>query len=322
MRNGGCNAKCPLYISSQKIRGVRDSKKDGEAVNKRYVVDYAEMYANDYVEKLKDENGIFVSPWGINMAGKRLSRLSFPWKSDGAASREYAVKVGNDAREYTDRSTELLGRRFHNLPFAFLKDNRNFVAHTPISMASQPLSDLTEPKNTSDAVTKKYVDDPIADNVGNINGGGGSPFFKENGNYQATHAINMAFKKLLNLSTPSELFEAATKDYVDNKDDDIKREVDDVKKTIDERLHIIAVHANYRGPLIKGNYQFAFGGSVIDPNGSTGFLVPQPGRIEKIKPKVKLGEDNCGIPKAVLVLQLSQTISKKKIRKFYTFYFC
>ena len=75
----------------------------------------------------------------------------------------------------------------------------------------------------------------IADNVGvgNINGGG-SPFFKENGNYQAIHAINMAFKKLLNLSTPSELYEAATKEYVD------------------QRSHIIAVLAYYCGHLRKG----------------------------------------------------------------------
>ena len=84
-------------------------------------------------------------------------------------------------------------------------------------MASQPLRDLTKPKDTCDAVTKKYVDDLRADNVGNINGGGGSPFFKENGNYQATHAINMAFKKLLNLSTHSEPYEAATKEYVDKR---------------------------------------------------------------------------------------------------------
>ena len=56
--------------------------------------------------------------------------------------------------------------------FGFLKDNGNFVAHTPISMASQPLNDLPEPKKTSDAVAKKYVDDLIADNVGDINGGG------------------------------------------------------------------------------------------------------------------------------------------------------
>ena len=173
-------------------------------------------------------------------------------------------------------SSELLGRHFHNLPFAFLKDKGNFVAHTPISMASQPLNDLPKPKKTSDAITKKYVDDLITDNVGvgNMNGGG-SPFFKENGNYQPTHAINMAFIKLLNLSTPSEPYEAATEEYVD-------------------KSHIIAVHANYHGRLRKGEYQFAFGGIAIDPNGSTGFLVPQSGRIKKIKAKVELEEDNYG----------------------------
>ena len=118
-------------------------------------------------------------------------------------------------------------------------------------MASQPVSDLTEPKKTSDAVTKKYVDDLIADNAGNI-GGRGSLFLKKNGNYQATHAINIAFKKLLNLFTPSEPFEVATKDYVDNKDDDMK-------KYVEHTPHIIAVHTHYSGKLRKGEYQFTFG---------------------------------------------------------------
>ena len=237
---------------------------------------------NDYVEKFKDKKTMFfVSPGGVNMAGNKLCGLSIPSKSDEAATKEYADRVGNDVREYIDKSSELLGKRFHDLPFAFLKDNGNFVAHTPISMASKLLNDLPEPKKMSDAVTKKYVDDLIADNVGvrNMNGGG-SPFFKENGNYQATPAINMAFKKLLNLSTPSEPYEAVTKEYVDN-----------IKTT---HPHIIAVHANYHGPLRKEEYQFAFGGSDIDPNGSTGFLVPQSGRIKKIQVKMELEEDNYG----------------------------
>ena len=95
----------------------------------------------------------------------------------------------------------------------------------------------------------------------NINGGGGTPFFKENGNYQATHAINMAFKKLLKLSTPSVPYEAATKEYVD------------------KRTHIIAVSTDYCGDLIKGEYQFAFGGNTCE---KSGFLMPQSGRIKKI----------------------------------------
>ena len=172
---------------------------------------------NDYVDKFKDENVFFALPWDINMTGKKLSGLSFPSKSDEAATREYAALVGNNAMDYMDRSSELLGERFKRLQFAFLKDNGKFVAYTPISMASQPLRDLTKPKETSDAITKKYVDDLIEDNMGEGNmNGGGSPFFKENGNYQATHMINMGFKKLLNLPTPSEPYEAVRKIYVDD----------------------------------------------------------------------------------------------------------
>ena len=277
-RNGGYNAKGPLYIGGNKIGGIRDPKKGGEPTNKRYVDNYVEKYVNDYIEKFKDGNGVFTLPWDVNIAGKKLSGLSFPLTNDEAATREYADKVGNDVREYTDRSSELLGERFKRLQFAFLKDNGKFVAYTPISMASQPLKDLTEPKETSDAATKKYVDDLIADNVsvGNMNGGG-SPFFKENGNYQASDTINMAFKKLLNLPQPSELADAATKKYVYN----VVR--DEVEKGINQRTHLIAAHASYHGDLIKGDYQFTFGGKSMATYKKhdvfNGFLVPGSGII-------------------------------------------
>ena len=280
VRNGGYNAKGPLYIGGHKIGGIKDPKKGGEATNKRYVDNYVQKYANDYVEKFKDVNGFLASPWDINMTGKKLSCLSFPSKSDEAATREYADKVGNDVREYTDRSSELLGERFKFLQFAFFKDNGKFVAYTPISMASQPLRDLTEPKETNDAATKKYVDDLIADNVGEGNmNGGGSPFFKANGNYQASYTINMAFKKLLNLSTPSEPFEAATKEYVDNV-------VESLNNIIDKRPHIIAVHTHYYGNLIKDKYQFTFGESKSFSE-FAGFLIPHSGRIKKISSRVE-----------------------------------
>ena len=153
---------------------------------------------DDYIEKFKDTD-FFVSPSGVNMASKKLLGLPFPSDLNEAATKEYADrvgtearkhadKVGTDAREYVNRSTKRLGRRFYDLPFAFLKDNGNFVAHTPINMASQPLNDLPEPKEVSDAVTKKYIDDLKADNVGAGNiGGGGSPFFK--GGYFTSHRI-------------------------------------------------------------------------------------------------------------------------------------
>ena len=114
----------------------------------------------------------------------------------------------------------------------------------------------------SDAVTKKYVDDLIADNVGNTDG-----------NYQATHTINMGFKKLLNLSMSSEPFEAATKEYVDDvaaskkyvddKDtairQDLKKIRDDLNTKIEFRSDHIPINAEAEGPLIADKYQFRFG---------------------------------------------------------------
>ena len=117
VRNGGYNAKGSLYIGSHLIGGVRDPKKDGEATNKRYVDNYVEKYVEDYIEKFKDKSDVFVSPSGVNMAGNKLSGLSIPSNSDEAATKEYADRVGNDVRENVDQSTELIVRRFHNLPF-------------------------------------------------------------------------------------------------------------------------------------------------------------------------------------------------------------
>ena len=84
----------------------------------------------------------------------------------------------------------------------------------------------------------------------------------------------MAFKKLLSLSTPSEPFEAVTKKYAD----------DSITKVIETR-YIIAVTASYHGDLIKGNYQFSFGGSSknsFQKHGLyNGFLMPYDGYIKR-----------------------------------------
>ena len=132
--------------------------------------------------------------------------------------------------------------------------NNNYIrtdGTTPVSgsidMRGNTLYNVSDPVNPQDVATKEY-----ADHVR-----GGSPFFKENGNYQATHTINMAHKKLVNLRAPSEPFDAATKDYVDYVAETLK------ERSLNKSPHIIAVHTHYYGPIIKGKYQFTFGGTKL-----------------------------------------------------------
>ena len=108
---------------------------------------------------------------------------------------------------------------------------------------------------------------------------------------------------LYNVADPVNPQDVATKEYVDKmvnnvgkyvdeKNAYIKSEVDDftklldyVKRSIDERSHIIMVHGSYCGPLIRGKHQFTFGRNE-NHNATTGFLIPQSGRIKKIKLRV------------------------------------
>ena len=90
---------------------------------------------------------------------------------------------------------------------------------------------------------------------------------KQGGTYAIKRDLDMGFKKLLNLSVPSELFEAATKDYVD------------------KRPHIIAVHTQYHGNLHWGQISVHFW-RKHRLQIRYGFLVPQSGRIKKIRVKI------------------------------------
>ena len=114
--------------------------------------------------------------------------------------------------------------------------NNNYIRSdgtTPVSgsidMRGNTLYNVPDPVNPQDVATKEYADQV----------GGSSPFLKENGNYKATHTINMAYNKLINLYKPTEPYDDA-KDYVDY-----------VKSILNKRPHIISVNTHYYVILIK-----------------------------------------------------------------------
>ena len=86
-----------------------------------------------------------------------------PKKDGEAANKRYVDKY---VKEYVDDYVK-----------NFKDENGFFASPWDINMMDKKLSGLSFPKKTSDATTKKYVDDLIADNVGEGNvSGGGSPF--------------------------------------------------------------------------------------------------------------------------------------------------
>ena len=267
VKNGGYEAKGGIYLRKNKLGGLREPVLDGEAANKKYVDNYVEDYVNDYVEKFKDENDNFVIPWKVSMAGKKLSGLSIPSKSDEAATKSYVDEViknlaGGDA---------LVSKEG-----VFLKENGHYRATASLDIDNNKIENLPEPREDSDAATKKYVDD-VAKTL-TLD----EALVKENGGYNIIDNayINMNFGNIRNIGEPSLILDAATKGYVD---ETVTKEI---KKGIEkETHHMIAAHASYHGDLIKDDYQFTFGGSSVKSYKShdkyNGFVIPHSGYIKR-----------------------------------------
>ena len=145
--------------------------------------------------------------------------------------------------------------------------NNNYICNdgsTPVSgsidMRGNTLYNVSNPVNPQDIATKEY-----ADKVG----GGETAIIKTRyGTYGAIGNIDMRGYTLTNVLDPADAQDVATKQYVDN-----------------IRTHIIIAHASYHGDLIKGSYQFTFGGSSVKSykkhNIFNGFLMPHSGYIKR-----------------------------------------
>ena len=98
-------------------------------------------------------------------------------------------------------------------------------------------------------------------------------YIRCDGGNPVTGSIDMRGNTLYNISNPVDVQDVATKGYVDK----TLSNVSDKKKT-----HIITAHASYQGDLIKGTFQFSFGGVNLQRYKVeifNGFLMPHGGYI-------------------------------------------
>ena len=293
-KRGNAKFERNINVGNNRIFALKDPKKDYEATNKKYVDDSItkrlqeekdkflpqDPATKEYVdEAIKQVAGgdLLVSKEGVFIKANGHYRATASLDIDNHKMENLPDPVDEkDAvnKKYIDGIVENL-----TLKQGLIRENGGFnLVDSYINMNFNNIRNLGLPKHEADAVPRRFVDDVVKEVEEKIQKikekSEERPFLKENENYQASTSINMNFNKLLNLQKPTEPYDAATKDYVDY-----------VKK------QIIAVHANYCGPLKKGDYPFIFGGGNIkncevkinkELKGLiSGFVMPHPGYIKK-----------------------------------------
>ena len=293
-----------INVGNNRIFSLKDPKKDYEATNKKYVDDTInkriqeekdnflpqDPATKEYVdEAIKQVAGgdILVSKEGVFIKANGHYRATAPLDIDNHKMENLPDPVDEkDAvnKKYIDEAFKEL-----TLKQGLIRENGGFnLVDSYINMNFNNIRNVGLPKDESDAVPKRFVDSIIKEVEEKIQKikekSEERPFLKENGNYQASTSINMNFNKLLNLQKPTEPYDAATKDYVDY----VEKEI---KEKIEKKKQIIAVHANYCGPLEEGDYPFKFGGDSLEnceikiskeiKGLISGFVMPHPGYIKK-----------------------------------------
>ena len=121
----------------------------------------------------------------INMNGNTLYNVSNPVNPQDVATKEYADKVGGG-------ETAIIKTRYGT-----------YGAIRNIDMRGYTLMNVLDPADAQDVATKKYVDST------------NRAFIFDNNKYLATGEVSMGGKRLENVGTPLENFQATNKFYVD-----------------------------------------------------------------------------------------------------------
>ena len=283
-------------MEGNKIFSLPEPDQDSDPATKKYVDDLQNQYI--------DKRGNIKFGRNINLDNKRIFALKDPKKDYEATNKKYVddsitkrLQEEKDkflpqdpaTKQYVDEAIKGLagGNLLVSKEGVFIKANGHYRATAPLDIDNHKMENLPEPLEDGDAVNKKYVDGIVEDLT--LKQG----LVRENGGFNLVDSyINMNFNNIRNVGNPKHNEDAVPKSFVDDMVDSIKESTD--KKILDtmttlgkmlarglkKRTHIISTTTNYSGELIKGEYQFSFGGEAGE---KAGFLIPQSGRIKDIK---------------------------------------
>ena len=318
-RNNEYYAKGNINLRNAKLGGLREPTQDGEATTKKYVDSHfidgndnivfgrdvdmegnkifalpepdqdsdpaTKKYVDDLQNQYIDKRGNLKFGRNINLDNKRIFALKDPKKDYEATNKKYVddsitkrLQEEKDkflpkdpaTKEYVDEAIKGLagGNILVSKEGVFIKANGHYRATAPLDIDNHKMENLPEPLEDGDAVNKKYVDGIVEDLT--LKQG----LIRENGGFNLVDSyINMNFNNIRNVGYPKHTEDAVPRSFVDDM-------VKEVEEKIKKRKHLITVSTYYCGDLIKGEYQFPFGGNTCK---FSGFLMPRSGRIKEIE---------------------------------------
>ena len=259
------------------ILGLPEPVQDEEPATKKYVDDLQTQYI--------DKRGNIKFGRNINLDNKRIFALKDPKKDYEATNKKYVDDTINKriqeekdnflpqdpaTKEYVDEAIKQVagGDILVSKEGVFIKANGHYRATAPLDIDNHKIENLPDPVDEKDAVNKKYIDG-IVENLTLKQG-----LIRENGGFNLVDSyINMNFNNVRNIGLPKNENDGVPRKFVDS-------EIKEVEEKINKRKQLITATASYQGELIKGEYQFSFGGGAGE---KAGFLMPQSGRIKDIK---------------------------------------
>ena len=261
-------------------------KKDDEPATKKYV----HALQNQYLDK----RGNIKFSRNINIDNKRMFALKDPKKDYEAAHKKYVddsitkrIQEEKDkflpkdpaTKEYVDEAIKGLagGDLLVSKEGVFIKANGHYRATAPLDIDNHKMENLPEPLEDGDAVNKKYVDGVVEDLT--LKQG----LVRENGGFNLVDSyINMNFNNIRNVGLPNHEEDAVPRSFVD---EEIKTAIKRVENQFKELNQLVSVGGSYYGNLKKDDYQFTFGGPILngklnDLDRFNGFLVPVNGVLK------------------------------------------
>ena len=271
-------------MEGNKIFSLPEPDQDSDPATKKYVDDLQNQFI--------DKRGNIKFGRNINLDNKRIFALKDPKKDYEATNKKYVddsitkrLQEEKDkflpkdpaTKEYVDEAVKQLagGDILVSKEGVFIKDNGHYRATAPLDIDNYKIENLPEPLENGDAANKKYVDGVVEDLT--LKEG----LIRENGGFNLVDSyINMNFNNIRNVGYPKHTEDAVPRSFVD---EEIKTVMKRVQNQFKELNQLVSICGSFYGNLKKDDYQFTFGGSIL--NGEiykilNGFLVPANGLLK------------------------------------------